>query len=158
MNSELDSKGFVAEKNTFTLDQLLKDIRKNKKFSQAGDIITFTGIVRETSPISSKLVQQIEIQAYKEKADQQLDQICAELIEQYDLIDARVIHYTGFFSVGEDLVHCAIASKHRQEGFQALIRMIEEYKHRVYIFKCEIYIDGTSKWLSTEMMEKTEKE
>ncbi|MHA2244980.1 MAG: molybdopterin synthase catalytic subunit [Candidatus Hodarchaeales archaeon] len=158
MNSELDSKGFVAEKNTFTLTQLLKDIRKNRKFNQAGDMISFTGVVRETSPISSKLVQQIEIQAYKEKADQQLNQICTELIQQYDLIDARVIHYTGVFNVGEDLVHCAIASKHRQEGFQALIRMIEEYKHRAFIFKCEIYVDGTTKWLSTEMIEKTGRE
>ncbi len=83
-------------------------------------------------------------------ADEQLHQICTELIEQYNLIDARVVHYHGFFNVGENLVHCVIASKHRKKGFKALEEMIESYKHRAYIFKCEIYEDGTTEWITTE--------
>jgi len=103
-----------------------------------------------------KKVKQIEIQAYKELAEKQLSQICEELINQYDLIDARVIHYTGFFKVGETLIYCVVASKHRKEGFKALSQMINEYKHRAYIFKCEIYTDGSLNWISTEKEEKVQ--
>jgi molybdopterin synthase catalytic subunit len=143
----------VAEKDSVSLEQIIEDVRKNRDFGQAGDILSFTGTVRETSLLSDKKVKQIEIQAYTELANKQLTQICEELISQYELIDARVIHYTGFFNVGESLVNCVIASKHRKEGFKALSQMIKEYKKRAYIFKCEIYTDGTHDWISTEKTE-----
>ncbi|MHA1975861.1 MAG: molybdenum cofactor biosynthesis protein MoaE [Candidatus Hodarchaeales archaeon] len=152
----LRSKGLVVGKDSVTLEQIIKDVRRNPDFGQAGDILSFTGTVRETSLLSDKKVHQIEIQAYKELADKQLTQICKELISQYELIDARVIHYTGFFNVGEPLVNCVVASKHRKEGFRALNQMIEEYKHRAYIFKCEIYTDGSLDWISTEKTEEVQ--
>lgn len=150
------SKGLIVEKDSVTLEQIIEDVRKNINFGKAGDIISFTGTARETSILSEKKVKQIEIQAYKELAEKQLSQICEELINQYDLIDARVIHYTGFFKVGETLVNCVVASKHRKEGFKALSQMINEYKHRAYIFKCEIYTDGSLDWISTEKEEKVQ--
>lgn len=144
------SKGFVADKETVSLNQIIEQVKNHPRFKYAGDIITFTGTVRETSISSNKKVTRIEIQAYKEKADKQLNQICQELIAEYELIDARLVHFTGIFEVGEVLVHCVIASKHRKEGFKALKNMIDAYKHKAFIFKCEIYEDGTEQWISTK--------
>jgi len=142
-------KGFIAEKGTIQLEDIVAAVRNNKEFSKAGDLIVFTGTVRESSTVTEKEVTRIEIQAIEEIADKQLTDICNELIKIFDLIDARVVHYTGFFDVGEVLVHCVVASKHREEGFQAIKRMIDEYKHRAYIFKCEIYSDKSTNWIST---------
>ncbi|MHA2225265.1 MAG: molybdenum cofactor biosynthesis protein MoaE [Candidatus Hodarchaeales archaeon] len=150
----MDRLGVIMEKDSITLQEIIEEVKKNDKFKYAGDVITFSGIARETSLKNDKRVNQIEIQAYKEMADKQLHQICTELIEQYDLIDARVVHYQGFFNVGENLVHCVIASKHRKNGFKALEEMIESYKKRAYIFKCEIYEDGTTEWITTENTER----
>ncbi|MFX0183936.1 MAG: molybdenum cofactor biosynthesis protein MoaE [Candidatus Hodarchaeota archaeon] len=151
---DLNKLGIIADKDTINLDQIIKQVRSETQFRNAGDFIIFSGIVRESSSVSSKKVQQIEIQAYKEMAEKQLNQICVELIEKYNLVDARVVHYTGLFNVGDFLVHCIIASKHRKEGFKAITELIEAYKHRAYIFKCEIYDDGTSEWISTDQVEK----
>ncbi|MFX0174122.1 MAG: molybdenum cofactor biosynthesis protein MoaE [Candidatus Hodarchaeota archaeon] len=155
---DLNKLGIIAEKDTIDLDQIIKHVKNTTQFRNVGDIIIFSGIVRESSNVSNKKVQKIEIQAYKEMAEKQLNQICTELIGKYNLIDARVIHYTGLFNVGDFLVHCVIASNHRKEGFQAIMEMIEAYKHRAYIFKCEIYDDGTSEWISTQDIEKIQQE
>ena len=151
---DLSNLGIIAEKDTINLDQIIKQVRSKTQFRNAGDIIIFSGVVREFSSVSNKKVQQLEIQAYKEMAEKQLSQICVELIQKHNLIDARVLHYTGLFNVGDFLVHCIVASKHRKEGFRAITEMIEAYKHRAYIFKCEIYDDGTSEWISTNQIEK----
>ena len=145
--------GQVLDKNSVTLTQILDETKKNPNFGKAGDIITFTGVVRETSgdpkgtPI--KKVEKIEIQVHKEMADQQLTTICHELISKYDLVEARIVHFYGTFSIGDVLVHGVVASRHRTEGFNALMEMIDAYKHRAYIWKAELYSDGTEKWIST---------
>ncbi|MFW9777433.1 MAG: molybdenum cofactor biosynthesis protein MoaE [Candidatus Heimdallarchaeota archaeon] len=145
--------GQVLEKDSITLTQMLHETKKNPNFRKAGDIITFTGVVRETTGdpegVSGKKVEKIEIQVHKEVADRQLTLICQELIETHDLIEARIVHFYGIFSLGDVLVHCIVASKHRTEGFTALKEMIEAYKHRAYIWKAEIYTDGSEKWIST---------
>ncbi|MHA2294539.1 MAG: molybdenum cofactor biosynthesis protein MoaE [Candidatus Hodarchaeales archaeon] len=141
-------KGIIAEKNRMNLQQIIDEVKINPDISQAGDIVTFTGIVRETSIESDKKVTKIEIEAYDEPAKRELSEICEELIKRHDLVDARVVHFIGTFEIGESLVHCVIASKHRSEGFKAIMEMIEEYKHRAYIFKREIYTDGSSAWIS----------
>lgn len=156
---KLDVLGQVLEKNSITLTQILNETKKNPRFGQAGDIITFTGVVRETTGdpkgTPAKKVEKIEIQVHKELADQQLTTICHELIKKHDLIEARIVHFSGTFSVGDVLVHCIVASKHRTEGFKAMAEMIEAYKHRAYIWKAEIYTDGTEKWISTTNLEET---
>ncbi|MFW9995267.1 MAG: molybdenum cofactor biosynthesis protein MoaE [Candidatus Odinarchaeota archaeon] len=141
-------KGMVIEKGSITLEQIIESVKSNPAFNQAGDIITFTGVVRETSIESDKIVTGIEIESYEEPAQIELTKLCNELIERHELIDVRMVHFSGIFSVGEILIHCVIASKHRKEGFIALEEMIDEYKHRAYIFKREIYTDGTSEWIS----------
>ena len=146
--SNITDKGMVAEKGSIKLEQIINNLKNNPAYSQAGDIITFTGLVRESSTESDKEVSGIEIESYEEPAKNELTEICKELIRKHSLVDARMVHFTGTFSTGETLMHCIIASNHRKEGFIALEEMIEEYKHRAYIFKKEIYVDGTSEWIS----------
>jgi molybdopterin synthase catalytic subunit len=151
--------GQVLDKNSVTLTQLLDETKKNPHFGQAGDIITFTGVVRESSGDPkgdpTKKVEKIEIQVHKEMADQQLTVICQELVEEYNLVEARIVHFYGTFSVGDVLVHCVVASRHITEGFEAITKMIDAYKHRAYIWKAEIYPDGTEKWISTNTPERS---
>ncbi len=146
--TNFNRKGFVITKFGNSLSQIISDVKKNENFNEAGDIITFSGVVRTLSSVSSKKVVKIEIQAYEEKANEQLDNICFELINKYNLIDARIVHYIGIFEVGDTLVNCVVASRHRNEGFEALKEIIDAYKSRAYLFKCEIYEDGTESWIS----------
>ena len=140
-------RGIITEKGTISLKELISSIKNNPNFKEAGDIIIFSGVVRETSLKSPKKVIGIEIEAYDEVAEQQLEKICEKMIEERELIDVRICHYTGTFSVGETLIHCLIASKHRKEGIEALPKIIEEYK-KALIWKKEIYLDNTYQWIS----------
>ncbi|MHA1332248.1 MAG: molybdenum cofactor biosynthesis protein MoaE, partial [Candidatus Hodarchaeales archaeon] len=79
-------KGFIAEKGTIQLEDIVAAVRNNKEFSKAGDLIVFTGTVRESSTVTEKEVTRIEIQAIEEIADKQLTDICNELIKIFDLI------------------------------------------------------------------------
>jgi molybdopterin synthase catalytic subunit len=141
-------RGIIAKKGSITLQELIASIKNGSNFSEAGDIIIFSGVVRETSTKTKKKVVGIEIDSYDELAEKQLTSICTELIEEKNLVDLRICHYKGLFSVGETLVHCLIASRHRKEGIEVLERVIEEYKKRAYIWKREIYSDETSEWVS----------
>ncbi len=149
MNEKI-KKGNIAEKGTISLQELISSIKSNPNFKEAGDIIIFSGVVRETSLKSPKKVIGIEIEAYDEVAEQQLEKICEKMIEEEGLIDVRLCHYKGAFSVGETLIHCLIASKHRKEGIDALPKIIEEYK-KALIWKKEIYLDTTFQWVSENL-------
>ena len=146
-------KGGVFPKNEFTLTDIIKEVKRGTDISQSGAILTFTGVVRNTSIKSNKLVSNIEIESWDERAFAEMENICLELIEKYNLIDVRIWHAVGTFEVSEDLVYIVIATQHRKNGFLAMEEAINLYKMRVPIWKKEIYVDGEQKWISESQVE-----
>lgn len=141
-------KGGIFSKGDFSLQDIINEVKSNNNISKSGAIFTFTGIVRENSLFNNKLVDKIEIESWDEKVFYEMDEICKELIEKFDLIDMRIWHATGTFETTEDLVYIVIASKHRKSGLLALEDGIEMYKSRAPIWKKEIYCDGKEEWIS----------
>ena len=131
-----------------TLQQIITDITQNPQIINAGAIITFTGLVRESSLFTDKDVKSIEIEAYPEKASDIMNQICQDLITKYNLIDVRIWHATGLFSLSEELVYVVIACAHREEGITAMNEAIHLYKTKSPVWKKEIYADGSTDWIS----------
>ena len=140
--------GGVFPKGLMTLQDIITDITLNSQIIKAGAIFTFTGLVRESSLFTDKPVASVEIEAFPEKASEVMNQICEELINKYHLIDVRIWHATGTFSLSEELVYVVIACSHREEGLTAMKEAIHLYKTKSPVWKKEIYTDGSTDWIS----------
>jgi len=130
----------VHKKGQLSLFDLLKGIRGRPDFHKVGALAIFVGVVRGETP-SGETAKKLELEAYEEKANEVLDQICRELRNRTGVIDVQIHHLLGDFSVGEDLVYVLVAGSHRKNVFPVLEEAVERYKREAPIFKKEYVVD-----------------
>lgn len=149
-------KAGVHEKGTLSISNLLKNTRKKPDFHKVGAIATFIGVVRGETR-EGETVKGLELEAYKEKADEVLENICKELQAREGIVDVQIHHLTGKFHVGEELVYVLVAGSHRSHVFPVLEEAVERYKKEAPIFKKETITDkrGVAKsyWVSERKIE-----
>jgi molybdopterin synthase catalytic subunit len=141
----------VHEKGSINLNDILKNIKQREDFSKTGVIGLFIGVVRGETFEAGVQVEKLTLDAYEEKADEVLCNICADLVHKPGVVDVQIHHFTGEFNVGDDLVYVAVAGSHREQVFPVLREAVERYKCEAPIFKKEHVIteEGKSEyWVS----------
>jgi molybdopterin synthase catalytic subunit len=141
-----DIKSGIYLKNNIKFEHIYESVKSNPLINESGAILTFTGIVRNTSQ-TGKLIKKMEIDAYDELGNQIILEICNNLKNKYKLIDIRIIHLKGCFEISDDLVYVIVASAHRKEGFRALMEAVERYKDELTVWMKEEYLEGNSEWV-----------
>ena len=136
----------IYEKDEISLSNIIFSLKNHPKIKDVGSILNFTGIVRNTSK-DSKLIRNLEIDAYEELANNSINKICKEIKEIPGIIDIIIVHFKGIFDIKDDLVHVVVASSHREEGFKALRHAVERYKKEIAVWKKEAFLDGSSEWV-----------
>jgi molybdopterin synthase catalytic subunit len=126
----------VHEKGAVSIEKLIANIKDMPNFYKVGAIAIFVGIVRGENHRGEK-VQKLEVEAYEEKADEVLSEICQDLKVRKGIVDVQIHHFLGEFNVGEDLVYVLVAGAHRDDVFPVLREAIERYKKEAPIFKKE---------------------
>jgi len=126
----------VHEKGTISLFDMIKNVKNKPNFQKAGAIALFIGIVRGEN-LKGEKVQKLELEAYGEKANEVLTNICYDLKKREGIVDVQIHHLLGEFSVGEDLVYVLVAGNHRKSVFPVLEEAVERYKKEAPIFKKE---------------------
>lgn len=126
----------VHEKGSFTLIDLIESGREKQGFQKAGAVALFIGIVRGET-LEGEKVQKLEVEAYEEKADEVLANICNDLKRRKGIVNVQIHHLLGEFSVGEDLVYVLVAGSHRKNVFPVLEEAVDRYKKEAPIFKKE---------------------
>jgi len=148
----------IHEKGKFSLIDLLKSVKERPDFHKAGALAMFVGVVRGET-LGGKTVKKLELEAYEEKANEALDNICKELREREGVIDVQIHHFVGEFNVGEDLVYVVVAGAHRHNVFPVLEEAVERYKKEATLFKKEYVTDETgatkSYWVSEREAEES---
>jgi len=139
--------GGIYERGTLTLPQILESLHENPRLREAGAIASFIGIVRGQT-YEGKKVAKLEVEAYKEKANEVIARICGDLSARTGIVDARIYHLTGSFNVSDDIVYVVVAGRSRKDVFPALIEAVERYKKELPVWKKEILTDGTSYWVT----------
>jgi len=143
----------VHEKGTFSLSKLMKSVKDKKDFQKAGAITLFIGVVRGET-LKGEKVQKLEIEAYEEKANEVLANICSDLKKSEGIVDVQIHHLLGEFSVGEDLVYVLVAGSHRKNVFPVLEEAVDRYKKEAPIFKKEYVTnekgETTAYWVSEQ--------
>ena len=104
----------------------------------AGAIVTFQGTTRD--------VDQLEYEAYREMAEERITTIVSEAIERHGLEAAAAEHRLGTVALSEASVAVAVSAAHRGEAFAGAREIIDRIKEEAPIWKKEIE-GGKERWV-----------
>lgn len=115
-----------------------------------GAVCLFSGAVRGETRADDGLIQtvRLEYEAYEPMALAKMQQVIAEIREQWPLVQGiAVVQRVGALTVGDPTVLIACASGHRDQGcFEAARYGIDRLKEIVPVWKKEVGADG-SHWV-----------
>ncbi len=113
--------------------------------SEAGAVVSFTGIVRDLSGT----LRVMEIEHYPGMTQSAIAAIMAEAVSRWFLSDALVIHRYGVLEPGAQIMMVATASAHRIAAFEAAEFLMDYLKSRAPFWKKEIGLDG-AEWVAAK--------
>ncbi len=132
---------------------------------KAGAVVFFVGLVRDLyDPENpSETIDFLELEHYPGMTES----LCYDIIEQaesrFPFDVARVIHRVGKIHASEQIVMVAVASRHRDNAFQAAQFIMDYLKTRATFWKKEVGtkgeqwlgrkdrdVDATSRWHDSE--------
>jgi len=112
--------------------------------SDVGAVASFIGLVRDASDGAS--VRGMSLEHYPGMTEKALEDICAQAIERWDIIDALVVHRVGALRPGDRIVLVGVSSAHRGEAFAACEFIMDYLKTRAPFWKREETEQGT-RWV-----------
>jgi molybdopterin synthase catalytic subunit len=104
----------------------------------AGAIVTFQGTTRD--------VEQLDYEGYREMAESQIRQILTECLEQHGLQAIAAEHRLGSVPLGQTSVLVAVSAPHREAAFAGAREAIDRIKAQAPIWKRELQGDET-RWV-----------
>ncbi len=122
----------------FSQDEEVAALKAGSK--RMGGIGTFLGCARDFS--EGREVSEISFDAYGSMALSEMEQLRADAIEKFGLMDARIVHRIGTVKGGDNIVFIAAGAEHRVAALEACRWIIDELKQRVPIWKKEITPQG----------------
>ena len=113
----------------------------------AGAIVTFVGTTRDRT--GGRKVLRLEYEAYRPMADEQLQRVADEMVDQWELTGVAIHHRLGRLEIGEASLVVAVSSAHRQAAFEACHFSIDRIKQIVPIWKKEFF-EGGEVWVGSQ--------
>ncbi len=105
-----------------------------------GAVVAFEGVVRNNS--RGRSTQFLEYECYEPVALAQMAAIGRELVADFAITRAGMIHRLGRLEIGETSVAIVTVAPHRRPAFEAALEGINRLKRRVPIWKKEYFVDG----------------
>ncbi len=127
----------------FSIEKEVNALRATSK--RIGGITTFLGCARDFS--EGRDVDSICFEQYADMAATAMNSLRHEAIEQFDIIDVRIIHRVTTVHAGDQIVLIVVGAEHRGPAFAACEWIIDTLKQRVPIWKKEVTPDGDS-WVT----------
>ena len=118
--------------------------------SQAGAVVTFTGLVRDNG---GQLLA-MEIEHYPGMTERAIAAMVAEAKARFTLEDALVIHRFGRLAAQEPIMMVATAARHRGDAFAAAEFLMDYLKSRAPFWKKEISASGAD-WVAARDADET---
>lgn len=112
---------------------------------RAGGRVVFCGVVRDVD--GGREVAELEYEGHP-SAEQVLAEIAEEFARLPDVLALAVSHRVGPLAVGDPALIAVIATEHRGEAFEICGRFVDEVKHRLPIWKRQVFADGTDEWVN----------
>lgn len=116
----------------------------------SGAVVTFSGVVRDHD--GGRRVRGIEYVGHPSAAAvlaEVVAEVTARPADGVDGVDAvAVSHRIGDLEVGDAAFVVAVAAAHRQEAFAMASLLVDEVKHRLPVWKRQVFADGTDEWVA----------
>jgi molybdopterin synthase catalytic subunit len=111
----------------------------------SGAVVVFSGTVRNHD--HGRPVIALEYVGHPSASE--VLRACRDEIAADPLVHAvAVSHRIGSLQIGDAALVAAVAAAHRAEAFAACERLVEIVKHRLPIWKRQVFADGTDEWVN----------
>jgi molybdopterin synthase catalytic subunit/molybdopterin converting factor small subunit len=127
-----------VQRENFSMDEEIDRVKKRSK--RIGGIATFLGTARDRS--QGRDVSSITFEHYEGMAQKKLREIRERALQDFDIIEALVLHRFGAIDIGENIVLIVIGAEHRADAFKACKWCIDELKQITPIWKLEQTPEG----------------
>ena len=84
---------------------------------------------------------------YPGMTEKHIERVCQEALDEWDIMDAYVVHRVGAIEPDEPIVLVAAWSRHRAMAFDACRFIINDLKHRAPFWKRETRKGGEETWV-----------
>ncbi|KAG6018772.1 hypothetical protein E4U41_003591 [Claviceps citrina] len=101
----------------------------------AGAIVLFAGTTRDN--FAGKPVKHLHYTAYHQRALRTMLAIAQDVLTKHGLKGIAMTHRLGTVPIGEESIHIAVSSPHRQAAWRAAEEALEACKARVEVWKWE---------------------
>lgn len=123
------------------------ELREALLKSSAGAFCSYEGWVRDHN--EGKDVTALHYHGYAQLAPSIAEVIIEEAREKFHIEGASIVHRIGALGIGDIAVWVGVTAHHRGDTFLACRYIIDNVKHRLPIWKKEVYIDGTEAWIES---------
>lgn len=113
---------------------------------QAGAVVSFAGVVRNHD--EGRSVTELEYHAHPSALDV-VAQVAADIAARDGVIAVAVSHRVGLLHVGDIALVAAVSAAHRGEAFAACSDLVDEIKHRLPVWKRQLFDDGSDEWVGS---------
>jgi len=122
----------------FSVEEEVKALHSSN--GRIGGIVTFLGTARDLS--RGRNVSRIEFEEYAGMAVKAMNVLRGKAMNQFDIIDMRIVHRIGAIQAGEQIVLIIAGAAHRGAAFDACEWCIDTLKKTVPIWKKEVTPSG----------------
>jgi molybdopterin synthase catalytic subunit len=133
-----------VQENPFDLGREVADFARGRV--DAGAVVNFTGIVRDTPDGD---LSHMEIEHYPAMTARAIEGIEAKAAARWNLKDSLIIHRYGVLKPGDMIMMVATASPHRVDAFEAAMYLMDYLKSRAPFWKKEFTTDG-AEWVAAK--------
>lgn len=112
----------------------------------AGAVVSFAGVVRNHD--AGRAVTELEYHAHPSAPDV-VAAIATEIAARGGVIAVAVSHRVGMLHIGDIALAAAVSAAHRGEAFDACRDLVDEVKHRLPVWKRQVFDDGTDEWVGS---------
>jgi len=117
----------------------------------SGAVVFFVGLVRDLYDGVSSIdkIDYLELEHYPGMTERLCEQILDDANQRYPYDQARIIHRIGKLYASDQIVMVAVASRHRENAFQAAQFIMDYLKTRATFWKKEVGTRG-EQWLGVK--------
>ncbi|MDA8437013.1 MAG: molybdenum cofactor biosynthesis protein MoaE [Actinomycetales bacterium] len=123
----------------------VEDVRALAADDAAGAVVTFSGDVRDHD--GGRAVERLEYEGHP-TAGAVIADVAREVAARHDVIAIAVSHRVGPLRIGDAALVAAVSAAHRGEAFAACADLVDEVKHRLPVWKHQVFSDGSDEWVN----------
>ena len=126
----------LIQQEPFSFEEILHDVKS--KNNNIGAVTSFIGYVRDFEDKPEDKLDHLDIEHYEGMTQKALQAIEKSAHNKWDLIETRIIHRVGVIQLNEPIVFILVASKHRDNAFDACRYIIDYLKTEAPFWKKEV--------------------